>query len=476
MGRWPASWPSNVYFIGIGGVAMSAMAVLLSSRGARVRGSDRAVYPPASDALAAAGIAVATPFDGSHLDPAPELVVVGNAISRGNPELELALDRGMPLCSMAELIERLLVPGRRVSVVAGTHGKTTTASMLAALHDAAGREPSFVIGGLPGNFASGARLAGGDDLIVEGDEYDTAFFDKGPKFLHYWPRIAVLGGVEFDHADIYRDLAAVERAFALFVRLVPASGTLVVDGEDEIARRLSENAPARVVRVGLEEKLDLSVRERRDDAGGQRFVVLDRGRPVAEAQLALPGPHNAKNALAALAAARAAGLALETAVPLLSRFRPPRRRLELVTARDGVIVYDDFAHHPTAIAHTLATLRAQVPTGGRLIACVEPRSNTMVRSLIASRLERALAGADRVFIGPVDRPERFSVEQRLDVAALAARLRERGTDAHGPCEPAEILARLLAERLAGDRIVLMSNGGFGGLAASLRERLGGSAS
>ncbi|RMG45089.1 MAG: hypothetical protein D6718_08440 [Acidobacteria bacterium] len=473
MGRWPAPWPTSVHLIGVGGVAMSSLAVLLARRGVSVTGSDRDVYPPASELLARAGIEPRTPYSPSNLPSRPDLVIVGNAVSPGNEELDAVLERDWPLASMAEVVERLLVPGRRPLVVAGTHGKTTTASLLAWLLHDGGRDPSFLVGGLPGNFDCGSRLGGGPDLVLEGDEYDTAFFDKGPKFLHYWPRIAVLGTVEFDHADIYRDADEVTRAFSWLVRLVPRDGTLVYDADDAAAARLAAAARCRRIAVGLAADADLSLADREDRSGGQRFTVLAGGKPAGAVRLALPGVHNAKNALAALAAARAAGLPLERALASLPRFRPPRRRMERVGEGRGVVVYDDFAHHPTAVRLTLEAARSLVPAGGRLVACLEPRSNTMVRAIVRAPLEDALSRADRVVLGPVDRPERFAPEERLDVASLAAGLRSRGVPADGPLPPERIADLLLGELAPGDRVVVMSNGGFGGLARRLVERLRG---
>ncbi len=473
MGRWPADWPRSIHFLGICGSAMSGLAILAARRGVAVRGSDGAAWPPASEALAEAGIEVRSPWDPANLDPAPDLVVVGNALSRGNVELERVLDEGWPLCSMPEFVERLLLPGRRGIAVAGTHGKTTTASLVAALLDLLGRDPSFVIGGRPGNFGAGARLGAGPDLVLEADEYDSAFFDKGPKFLHYWPRIAVLGPVEFDHADIYRDLADVERAFSLFLRLVPPSGTLVVHGDDPGARRIAGSARCRVVLAGEGETSAFRVVDREDDGTGQEFTLVVEGRDVGRARLPLPGAHNARNAAAALAAVAAAGVDPAEAVPLLARFVPPGRRLELLGERDAVVALDDFAHHPTAVAATLATLRGRVPAGGRLVACLEPRSNTMVRRLVQDSLADALAGADVVLLGPVDRPERFAPGERLDVAALAAALRGRGLVAEGPLPPGELFRRLREIARPGDVIVTMSNGAFGGLPGRIRAWLAG---
>lgn len=473
MGRWPAAWPEAVHMIGIGGVAMSGLATLLAGRGVRVQGSDRAVYPPASDMLATAGIKVLTPFDSANLTTAGELVVVGNAISRGNEELEAALNQGLALASMAEVIERLLVPGKRVSVIAGTHGKTTTASLLAWLHVGLGRDPSFLVGGLPGNFPSGAQAGTGPDLILEGDEYDTAFFDKGPKFLHYWPSIAVIGAVEFDHADIYPDIAAVERAFALLVRLIPGEGTLIIHGDDPRARLLAEQARGRVLTFGLGTEFDLGAVERVDRPTGQSFTLLRRTGTALEVNLPLPGAHNAKNALAALLAAECAGLPFSQTVPLLSGFRPPKRRLEITGSGGGVTVYDDFAHHPSAIESTLATLRGLVPEGGRLLACIEPRSNTMVRRFFQETLERVLAHADGVFLGKVDRPDRFAPAERLDVEGLVARLNRRGIMAEGPLAASVIFERVQATARPGDLIAVMSNGAFEGLPRHLGEYFAG---
>lgn len=468
MGRWSAAWPESVHLIGVGGVAMSGLAAVLAAGGAAVRGSDKALYPPASTMLESAGITLLQPFDAAHLDPRPALVVVGNAISRGNVELERALAEGLPIASMSEVIERLLVPGRRVTAIAGTHGKTTTTSIVSWLQTAAGLDPTFLIGGQPGNFEVGARLGAGRDLVLEADEYDTAFFDKGPKFLHYWPSVAILGPVEFDHADIYDDLAAVERAFSWYVRLVPQTGTLVVHDHPS-ALRLANAARARVVVTGLRADAEITLRDRVDDAEGQRFTLWARGAEVGAVRLALSGEHNARNALAALAAVEVVGVPLAQAVRALADFRGPRRRLERIADRNGVLIFDDFAHHPTAVEQTLGTVRRLVAEGGRLVACLEPRSNTMVRSVFGDRLFEALASADLVWIGQVDRPERLAAEERLDVAALVARLQQRGVVAHGPCSAEQIRDGLCAQTRPGDRVVLMSNGGFGGLAGMLRS-------
>ncbi len=469
MGRWPADWPESVHLIGVGGVAMSGLAAVLAQGGSRVRGSDRAVYPPASTMLEAAGIELRTPFDALHLSPAPELVVVGNAISRGNVELEHALSEGLALTSLPEVIERLLVPQRRVTVIAGTHGKTTATSMSAWLHHAAGHDPTFLIGGQPGNFDVGARLGQGRDLILEGDEYDSAFFDKGPKFLHYWPDIAVLGPVEYDHADIYADLAAVERAFALYLRLLPDTGTLIVHDHPG-ALALARDARARVIVCGLSDEASIVARDRIDNDDGQSFTLVSDRNEVGRVRLALAGEHNARNALGALAAAAAADIPLERGVELLAQFRGPKRRLEKLAAVDDAVLYDDFAHHPTAVDETLRTLRQRVPSGGRLVACLEPRSNTMVRSVWAQRLEDALSQADLVLLGPIDRPERFQPGEALDIAALVQRLRARGREAHGPLPPGEIADAVSATLRPGDRVVVMSNGAFGGLAHELARR------
>ncbi len=471
MGAWPATWPRSAHFIGVGGVAMSALACLLARRGVSVSGSDGAIYPPASEMLTTAGIHLSTPFAAAHLDAQPELVVVGNAISRGNPELERALDDALRLCSLPELIERLIVPGRRVTAVAGTHGKTTTACMAAWLHEACGRSPSFVIGARPGNFSTGAVLGEGEDLIIEADEYDSAFFDKGAKFLHYWPRIAILGNVEFDHADIYADLDALRRSFALLLRLIPAEGTLIVGADSPVAEELAQEARCRVLRFSSRPEHDLGILERVEGEKGQEVSFARAGQPLGRFRLALGGEHNALNALAALLAFEAAGGSLARAAQALATFRGPRRRLELLHRDAETAAYDDFAHHPSAVACTLATLRALVPAGGRVVACLEPRSNTMVRALVQDALLESLSLADVVWLGEVDRPERFTAAQRLDVAALVSGLREKGREAFGPCVAGEILEGVLSDLRPGDRIVLMSNGAFGGLPARLRKAL-----
>jgi len=470
MGRWAADWPASVHMLGVGGIAMSSLAALFARNGVDVRGSDVQVYPPASEVLADSGIEVMTPYDSANLERPASLYVVGNAIARGNPELEVLLERGAPICSMAELIERLLIPGRRPSVVAGTHGKTTTSSMLAHIHLSAGRDPSFFVGGTFGGMESGARLGEGPDIVIEGDEYDTAFFDKGPKFLHYWPQIAVLGPVEFDHADIYRDLEDVERAFERFLRLLPSSGTLVVDGDAASSVKLARAAPGRSVELGFSDGAAARVEIVEQGAEMQTFRLIWPVAGEVEVELPMLGVHNAKNASAAIVAATVAGVGMELAANSLGTFRPPRRRLERIGGWRGAELFDDFAHHPTSIGLTLDALRSSVRDGGRLVACVEPRSNTMVRRIVQDALESTLAKADVVLLAPVHRPERFAAPELLDVEALTATLRRSGIEAHGPLRLESFAGRLEELLRPGDLVVIMSNGAFGGLTHELSER------
>ncbi len=473
MGRWQAEWPERCHFIGVGGVAMSGLALVLKEHGVRVSGSDGAIYPPASLILEAAGIEVFTPFDPAHLGSRPDLVVVGNAISPGNSEVDAAVRGGLSIASMAEVIERLLVPSRRVSVVAGTHGKTTTTAMLAHLHQEAGNAPSFLIGGSPLGLSSGARLGSGRDLILEGDEYDTSYFDKGPKFLHYWPKIAVLGAVEFDHADIYRDIEDVMKTFSWLVRMIPDDGWLVYQGDDANASKLAAGARCRLLSFGLSADCDWRAANRRDKRDGQDFDLLVDGRPKERVECVLAGEHNTRNALAAMAAAHVAGLSPEILVPAMKTFRGVRRRLEVLVDHGGIALYDDFAHHPSAVRLTLETLRRTMKEEERLVAVLEPRSNTMVRRRVQQDLVDALEIADVVLIAEVDRPDRFSADLRLDVDRLAADLQKKGCRAAGPCRVEEIEDILQGDARAGDRIVVMSNGGFGGLPQRLAAYFGG---
>ncbi len=446
----------HLHIIGICGTFMGSLALLARELGHRVSGSDANVYPPMSTQLADAGIALQEGFGADNLHDAsgaaPDLVVVGNALSRGNPEVEALLNSGLPYTSGAQWLCEHVLAGRKVIAIAGTHGKTTTASMLAWLLESAGQNPGFLIGGVPRNFGVSARLGGADaPFVVEADEYDTAFFDKRSKFVHYRPQIAVLNNLEFDHADIFTDLAAIERQFHHLVRTVPSKGQLLVaDEQPALERVLEQGAWTPVARFGSGGEWQFSL----EHADASRFrvvhAVVDGEDAVVE--WALTGEYNAHNALAALAAAYACGVDLSRSCAALSRFESPRRRQEVRGEIGGIQVIDDFAHHPTAIAATLAGLRAATPSG-RLLAVIEPRSNTMRQGALKARLNDSVADADHAF---------WYQPPALDWS-LDALIAPQGTRASLHHDIDALVAAVVNKASSGDRIVVMSNGGFGGI-------------
>jgi len=463
----------HVHILGICGTFMGGVAALAREAGHRVTGADQHVYPPMSEQLAALGIELTAGWDPAQLTPAPDVVVIGNVLARGNPVVEAVLDRGLPYSSGPEWLAAHVLHGRWVLAVAGTHGKTTTASVLAWILEHAGRAPGFLIGGIPGNFGISARLGAGvaaagraPPFVVEADEYDTAFFDKRAKFVHYRPRTAILNNLEFDHADIYPDLASIRRMFHQFVRTVPGRGLLVVNGADpELAATLAMGCwtpVERFARAGPGAAPGAATwRVRALAPDWSEFEVLQADDVVGRARWDLIGAHNAENALAALLAARHAGVTPEVALAALGSFRNVRRRMEVRGCVRGVTVYDDFAHHPTAIATTLDGLRQRVGAA-RILAVLEPRSATMKLGVHRDTLAGALAAADRVFL--FEPPD-----LGWDIAAVMAPLGARacafaGIDA--------LAAAIAAQARSGDHVLVMSNGGFGGLHGKLLALLG----
>ncbi len=467
----------HIHLIGICGTAMASLAGMLKQRGFQVTGSDAAAYPPMSDFLRELGIPVAQPFDAKNLEPKPGLVVVGNAISRGNPELEHLLDQRIPFCSLPQLLHDEFLRGREVLVVAGTHGKTTTTSMLAWIFSSAGLDPSFLIGGIAENFGSSFQLGQGKHFILEGDEYDTAFFDKGPKFLHYFPDSIILTSVEFDHADIYRDLDAVETAFKRLVNLIPRRGRIVAfDGavgdatESASLQHCLAKAFCPVDRYGAGERATWKVINLRLDPDATRWTVLHNGEPWADLEFALAGEYNVWNATAAAALASSCGISKESIVAALKSFKSVKRRLEVKAQVNGVTIIDDFAHHPTAIAGTLKALRARY-AGSRLWAILEPRSNTLRRRVLQSDLARSLAQADEVIVAGVFRSEAVPENERLELPALAAEIKQNGRPARLLADADAIVQTIAPELRSGDVVAILSNGGFGGIYEKLPARL-----
>ena len=446
----------HIHILGICGTFMGGIALIARAAGHRVTGCDANVYPPMSTQLAAQGIELIEGWRADQLNLKPDVFVVGNVVTRGNPLMEEILDRGLPYVSGPQWLRENVLAGRWVAAVAGTHGKTTTAAMLAWILEHAGLDPGFLIGGVPENFELSARLTQSRFFVVEADEYDTAYFDKRSKFLHYPARTAVLNNLEFDHADIFPDLAAIETQFHHFVRTLPASGLIVANGADEsLARVLARGCYTPVECFGVAE--GWSVGEQNGDAFDVRWKGGEQGR-VSWTQT---GANNRANALAAIAAARHCGVAPAQAIAALGAFEGVKRRMEVRGVVNGVTVYDDFAHHPTAIETTLAGLRAKVD-GERILAVIEPRSNTMKLGVLKDRLAASLAGADRVFCYSAGLPwDALTV-----LAPLGAKVAIIG-------DLQRLVEEIAGAARRGDHVLVMSNGGFGGIHDKLLERLAG---
>ncbi len=459
----------HFHLIGIGGTGMTSLAGLLKARGCRVTGSDGPLYPPTSEIVRALRLVVGSGFDAARLDPPPDLVVIGNAISRGNPEVEATLDRDLPRTSMPALIAERFLCGRHSIVVAGTHGKTTTASMLAWVLTQAGREPSFLVGGQPQNFEFPFRLGSGAAFVIEGDEYDTAFFDKGPKFMHYRPRTAVIGTVEFDHADIYADLDQVKTAFRRFANIVPSSGLIVRHEGCAVTREVTQGALSRVSGFGLVAGEWQAVGLSQEGAGAS-FRILRGGEPYADVRLRLSGAHNVLNALAATATASEQGLSPVEITAGLAGFEGVRRRMEFRGSVDGVAVLDDFAHHPTAIEATLRAVRQRYPSG-RVWAVCEPRSWSLRRNVFQDRLVDALESADEIVVAGVYGAEQVPQGRRLDPDRLVLELAKRGRRARFIPHVNDIVTLLAESAAPGDVVAVMSNGAFEGLHERLLDAL-----
>ena len=443
----------HLHILGICGTFMGGIALLARDAGHRVTGCDANVYPPMSTQLAAHGIELVEGWGADQAALRPDVFVIGNVVTRGNPLMEAILDRGLPYISGPQWLRQNVLAGKWVVAVAGTHGKTTVSSLVAWILEHAGLDPGFLIGGVPGNFGVSAKLGSGSHFVVEADEYDTAFFDKRSKFVHYPARTAVLNNLEFDHADIFPDLAAIETQFHHFVRMLPASGLLVGNGADKaLARVIERGCWTPVEPFGV--------------AGGwtavpseDGFDVLWKGEHQGRVRWALQGPHNRANALAAIAAARHCGVAPAQAIDALATFAGVKRRMEVRGVVNGVTVYDDFAHHPTAIETTLEGLRASVGNA-RIHAVIEPRSNTMKLGIMKDQLATSLAAADRVYC--------YSAGLRWDATAVLAPL---GGKAVVTDDFEKLLGAIADSARSGDYVLIMSNGGFGGIHEKLLARL-----
>ena len=440
----------KIHILGIAGTFMGGVAALAREAGVEVEGSDQAVYPPMSTQLERLGIGLHQGYQPAHIAGDADLVVIGNALSRGNAAVEAVLDAGRAYSSGAQWLAEHVLPGRTTLAVAGTHGKTTTSTILAWLLQTAGRDCGFLIGGVAEDFGVSARLGSDPLFVVEADEYDTAFFDKRSKFVHYRPRVAILNNLEYDHADIFPDLASIQRQFHHLVRTVPGGGRLVVNGEDpHLAEVLAMGCWTPVDRFGIDGEFEWNARL--IEADGRAFEVVHRGRSLGEVRWPLLGRHNVMNALAAIAACHAAGVDPQPLLPALAQFRSVKRRMEQVGEIDGIRVYDDFAHHPTAIATTLAGLRASVGDA-RIVVAMEPRSNSMRLGAHADGLAPSLDAADAVVF--LHRPE-----LAWDAGRVVQSVRGQ---AFAVPDADTLMATLGALVEPGDHVVFMSNGGFDG--------------
>ncbi len=455
----------SIHFVGIGGSAMASVAVAMRDRGFEVTGSDHNVYPPMSTFLAEHQVPIMNGYAEKNLGARPDLVVIGNAISRGNPEAEVVLAHRLRYCSLPELLREFFIRGKRALVVAGTHGKTTTASLLAWVFEHNGLAPSFVIGGLPLNLRQGARFTDSEWIILEGDEYDTAFFDKRSKFVHYMPEVVIVNNVEFDHADIFRDLEAIQTSFRHLIRLVPRNGLLLANGDDPNQAPLLDVDFCPVRRFGLGEGNHWRATNVRLGATASRFAT-----PNHDYHLNMVGEFNVRNALAVVACARHCGLTNHQIQSAFDTFKGVKRRLEVRGIAGGVVVIDDFGHHPTAIRETLAGLRLKYPAA-RIWAVFEPRSNTTRRNVFQSALTESLKGADMIAIAKVDRLDQLAPDQRLDPANLASDLNAAGKHAVYLPDVAAIVEHVHDQAQGGDVVCVFSNGGFGDIHARLLTRL-----
>jgi UDP-N-acetylmuramate: L-alanyl-gamma-D-glutamyl-meso-diaminopimelate ligase len=466
----------HIHLIGICGTAMASLAGMLRAQGHRVTGSDTAAYPPMSDQLRAMGIPILEPYSAANLTPTPDLIVVGNAISRGNPELEVVLDQRIPMTSMAALIHDEFLANRERLVVCGTHGKTTTTSMLAWIYETAGRQdsrftPSFLIGGVAENFGTSFRVEPNSrTFILEGDEYDTAFFDKGPKFLHYFPDAAILTHVEFDHADIYADLASVKTAFKRMVNLIPSRGRLIAFDANPNVTECCAKAFCNVERYGLLPDSYWQATNLKQQGSTTTWTLLRGGEEFARLTLPMAGEHNALNATAAAALAAGQGIPAAAITEALATFQSVKRRLEVRAEINGIILIDDFAHHPTAIRETLRALRAAYP-GRRLWAVLEPRSNTLRRNVFERELVDSLALADEVVLAAVFKSEAIPALERLDPEHVLSALTTRNIPAVLCADADAIVANIAPRLLPNDVVAILSNGGFGNIYEKLPAAL-----
>lgn len=463
----------HVHLVAICGVGMASLAGLLQSQGYRVTGSDQSVYPPMSTFLEKLGIEVLPGFKAEHLKERPDLVVIGNAVSQNNPEVQAVLQMEAPYISFPQALARFLIGSKRSLVVVGTHGKTTTTALMAWVITHAGWDPSLFVGGVPVNFESGFKQGVGPWAVLEGDEYDSAFFDKGPKFLHYQPEKVILTSLEFDHADIYRDLEHLKATFHRLMEIIPPSGTLLVCNEYMAAKEVSKAARCPVIFYGSAEPKEWEARNVRVRQGRSLFDTYYKGKPERGVEISLLGRHNVSNALAVYAMARELGIDREVLRAAMATFSGVRRRQELKGEERGIVVIDDFAHHPTAVKETIEAVRTGYP-GRRLWAIFEPRSNTSRRRVFEREFSQALSSADRVVLAGLYQPEKIPEGERLSPVAVVEEINRLRGDHRAVFinRPDEIPPYVTQEARAGDVILVMSNGSFNGVQEKILQALG----
>jgi UDP-N-acetylmuramate: L-alanyl-gamma-D-glutamyl-meso-diaminopimelate ligase len=463
----------HFHLIGVCGTAMGSLAGMLKAQGHRVTGSDKAFYPPMGDELKRLGIETFDGFDAGHLEPTPDVVVVGNATSRGNAEIEHALNAKLRCASMPEILREYFIRGKHSTVVTGTHGKTTTTSLMAWVMEAGGLDPSFLVGGVAENFGASFKVAkdgsGSNHFVIEGDEYDTAYFDKGPKFLHYLPDLVILNNIEYDHADIYPNLDAIRKVFRLLVNLIPSNGRLIAGWDSSVVREIvsrpiePQGVWAPVESFGIEHpEAKWTAREIDFLPEATRFKVLREGKEYGEFQSPLAGMFNVRNCLATIAAADALGLDRRLVAEALATFKSVKRRMQARGVAGGVTVIDDFAHHPTAIRETLRGMKQRYPER-RIVAVFEPRSWTTRKKVFQKDYPVAFAAADYVVIAPIFESFRLAADDQLSVDELIADLKAQGKQAFSIEGADAIVEHITPDLRAGDVVVIMSNGGFGGI-------------
>ena len=464
--------PKKYYLVGICGTAMASLAGMLKSTGYAVSGSDSDVYPPMSIYLEELGIRVYNGYKSENLlDATPDIVVIGNALSRGNPEVEQVLDSGIRYQSMAETVKELFIRGKNSIVVSGTHGKTTTTAMLAWMLEVAKRKPSFLVGGIAENFGGSFQIGKGRDFVIEGDEYDTAFFDKGPKFLHYLPQILLVKNIEYDHADIYPDIESLKIAFRRVINIVPRSGLIIAGVDSPIVRELIPAAFSRVAEVGIT-RGDWIARNIAPANEGMGFGVFHKNVHVGDFTIPMLGTFNVQNALGVIVTGKELGIENGKIQKGLSTFKSVKRRLELRGEVEGIRVYDDFAHHPTAVLETLRAIRERYPTD-RIWAVFEPRSQTSRRKVFEQEFIRSFDPADTVVVARVFGSSKLAPDEQLSTDAVVEGVRARGKIAETFDTTDEIVAYISRNATPGDQIVVMSNGGFDGIHRKLLEKLRG---